>query len=144
MLTPRTSAGSVVFAGSFYILGGYQNTDGPGVMRVLRSVECYSPTSAQWQSLPSMSQPRKDPRGVMVIGGCLYIVDGVDYDRDGEDGELEWVPEAEPEPYAEKGTIQVCKLGKHCQRGLDPVQQISSRLRPLEIVYMPWEGGSCT
>ena len=102
MLNPRIGAGSVVFDGRFYILGGYQCTDNPSVMRVLNSVECYSPSSDEWQLLPPMLQPRMNPRGVLVIGRCLYIVDGVDYGFDGEDGELVFDPDAALEPYAEK------------------------------------------
>ena len=83
MLIPRIDAGSVAFAGSFYILGGSQDTGNPMVRRVLNSVERYSPSSDEWQLLPPMLQPRMDPRGVAVIGGCLYIVDGVCYGSDG-------------------------------------------------------------
>ena len=62
------------------------------------SAERYSPTSDEWQLLPPMLQPRKDPQGVVIIGGCLYIIDGIDYGRDGEFGELEWGPVAALEP----------------------------------------------
>ena len=102
MLNPGIGEGSVVFDGRFYILGGYQHTDNRVVARVLNSVECYSPSPDEWQLLPPMLQPRMNPRGVVVIGTCLFIVDGVDYDCVGENGELEWDPEALLEPYAEK------------------------------------------
>ena len=80
-----------MFGERFYILGGYQRTDNPMVMRVLNSVGCCCPSSDEWQLLPPMLQPRMSPRGVVAIGRCLYIVDGVDDNRDGEDGGVDAV-----------------------------------------------------
>ena len=77
-----------MFGERFYILGGYQRTDNPMVMRVLNSVGCCCPSSDEWQLLPPMLQPRMSPRGYVAIGRCLYIVDGVDYNRDGEERQL--------------------------------------------------------
>ena len=52
-------------------------------MHVLNSVECYCPLLDEWHMMPSMLQPRK-PQGVVAIGDSFYIIDGVDYDRDGK------------------------------------------------------------
>ena len=38
-----------------------------------------------------MLQPRMPLRGVLAIGRCLYIVDGVDDNRDGADGGVDAV-----------------------------------------------------
>ena len=102
MLHPRIDEGSVVFDGRFYVFGGYQNTYNKIDMRVLHSVECYSPSSDEWQLLPPMIQPRMNPRGVVEICGCFYIVDGVDYSGDSDGGHFSFNPEAALEPYAEK------------------------------------------
>ena len=77
-----------MFGERFYILGGYQRTDNPMVMRVLNSVGCCCPSSDEWQLLPPMLQPRMSPRGVVAIGNG---VDGVDDNSDGEDGGVDAV-----------------------------------------------------
>ena len=61
-----------------------------GVMHVHNSAECYCPSSNERHMLLAMLQPRQGPRGVVVIDNLVYIVDGIDYDEDGENGELFW------------------------------------------------------
>ena len=125
MLARRTSEGSITFGGRFYILRIDQDTEECDLMRVLHSVERYLPASDRWQMLQPMLQPRRDPRGVVAIGGCLCIVNGINYSFDGKDCESEWFPEPVSELYAKK-----------CDPSLDAWEALPQRLGPRPVASL--------
>jgi hypothetical protein len=57
--------------GLVYVIGGNDGTTS------LKSVECYSPVTGQWQAVPEMNS-RRQGCGVTCADGLLYAVGGHD------------------------------------------------------------------
>ncbi len=78
MLQPRADHCMTAFRGKLYIIGGWREDLATGNRVVTNSLDCYDPTSDQWQTLCASPCSRYHA-GIAILGPCLYVIGGVEH-----------------------------------------------------------------
>ncbi|HQY63098.1 MAG: hypothetical protein IPF92_10170 [Myxococcales bacterium] len=76
----RAHTATALDGGLVLVLGGDVSFNPP---RVLASVERYEPSTGEWASLPSLSEPRSHHTASRLRDGRVLVVGSLDYSRDG-------------------------------------------------------------